>query len=144
MEKKKIYKWARGKDAIKLLEKEGGKNYYDFLPSQRVFYIPYEGGIIENSYDYDVKNYVTSQGIEIKPKEILDDVERKYLSNVCRPFLKDVLYIVKEANLVGHEYIRVIMHDILNCFSLPYFSNGKMYKGMKLDKHYTPKELNLR
>ena len=74
---------------------------------------------------------------------ILDDTERKYLSNVIKPFRDRVEYISKE-KVEGNEtyYITIFIDD--DYIFLPYFKEStKMYVGMKPDKRYTLKELGL-
>lgn len=75
-------------------------------------------------------------------KPILDDAERRYLSAVIRPFRDRVKYIVKRAfsSQKGECIIIAIDDDYL---TFPYFKMGTMYKGIKLDKHYTLEELGL-
>lgn len=84
-----------------------------------------------------------------KEKEILDKEEKEYLSVVIKPFRNRVESIQKKYFL-GKEYIKInikakiqgnssLIDDIL----LPYFKQGTMYKGMKLQKEYTLKELGL-
>ncbi len=85
----------------------------------------------------------------IEEKEpILDEVERKYLSDVIRPFRDRVKYIEK-TSLNGKEYIVVKYYSIYkNCpedtdICLPYFKKDTMYKGMELNKEYKLKDLGL-
>ena len=84
-----------------------------------------------------------------KEKEILDKEEKEYLSTVIKPFRNRVESIQKKY-YSGKEYIKIkiksktqnnssLIDDIL----LPYFKQGTMYKGMKLQKEYTLKELGL-
>lgn len=72
---------------------------------------------------------------------VLDEIERKYLSDVIKPFVHDVRYVVKRLNGSGY-YIAIVVNkfDVMN---LPYFPNNTMYKGMKVDRRYTLKELGL-
>jgi hypothetical protein len=70
---------------------------------------------------------------------ILDDVEREYLSAVIKPFRNKIICIRKER--VEREFIKIVL--INDTLSLPYFKAGTMYKGMKLNKRYTLKELEL-
>ena len=72
---------------------------------------------------------------------VLDEVERKYLSDVIKPFGQRVSYIVKRLNGSGY-YIAIILNnfDVMN---LPYFSRNTMYKGMKVGRQYKLKELGL-
>lgn len=77
----------------------------------------------------------------IVEKEILDDVEKEYLSAVIRPFKDKVEYICKTADYDG-EYITIgMVKDSTMLF--PYFKKNTMYKGMEADKEYTLKELGL-
>ena len=72
---------------------------------------------------------------------VLDEVERKYLSDVIKPFGHRVSYIVKRMNGSGY-YIAIILNnfDVMN---LPYFTRNTMYKGMKVGRQYKLKELGL-
>ena len=78
---------------------------------------------------------------ECKP-EILDEVEKRYLSNVIRPFRDRIKYICKSVSDFGkYEYIKAnLCNDTL---VLPDFKPNTMYKGMKTDKQYTLEELGL-
>lgn len=81
---------------------------------------------------------------EIKSKKpILDDIEKRYLSDVIRPFRDKVKYIKKESReFDSYEYICIILNED-NLGFLPYFEKDTMYKGMKPGKRYTLKELGL-
>lgn len=72
---------------------------------------------------------------------VLDEVERKYLSDVIKPFEHRVSYIVKRLNGSGY-YIAIIVNnfDVMN---LPYFTHNTMYKGMEVNRKYKLKELGL-
>lgn len=74
-------------------------------------------------------------------KEILDEKEKEYLSAVIRPFKGRVDYI-KKFYITGKEFICIYLKNDEN-IDFPYFKKGTMYKGMKLDKRYTLKELGL-
>ena len=73
---------------------------------------------------------------------ILDEVERKYLSDVIRPFRKKVDTISKFHTANTMQYIYFQMKD-KNGWTLPLFKKGTMYKGMVQGKHYTLDELGL-
>ena len=75
-------------------------------------------------------------------KPILDEVERKYLSDVIRPFRKKVDTISKFHTANTMQYIYFQMKD-KNGWTLPLFKKGTMYKGMVQGKHYTLDELGL-
>lgn len=114
-------------DAWRGLEKElilvlsnNKKTFFKKLPNN------YTGTIeVENGY--------------IIEKEILDKEEKEYLSAVIRPFRNRVEYIQKKDNM--NEFIKIELDDEI--FYLPYFEKDTMYKGMKLNKKYTLKELDL-
>lgn len=76
-------------------------------------------------------------------KEILDEVEKKYLSSVISPFKNRIKTITKRKRVIGGKsYIRIYLkNDDTSC--LPDFDTNTMYKGMKEDKEYTLKELGL-
>lgn len=76
-------------------------------------------------------------------EHILDDVERKYLSAVIKPFKKKISYIRKRKDLTkGKKYIQIELCDGDTMY-FPYLSNDEMYKGMELDRNYTLEELGL-
>lgn len=83
-------------------------------------------------------------------EDILDEEEKKYLSAVIKPFRDRVKYIKKIDMYLGcnkdAEYIFGELgneNDVVDAFSLPYFPEGTMYKGMETDKKYTLEELGL-
>ena len=77
----------------------------------------------------------------IVEKEILEEEEKEYLSNVIKPFRDKVEYIVKETSSYN-EYIKITIKKD-DCLSFPYFKRGTMYKGMEIEKKYTLEELGL-
>lgn len=79
----------------------------------------------------------------IVEKEILDEVEKEYLSNIIKPFREKVRCIMKVTSwsCLGKEYIKIIL--IEEGMGLPYFEKGFMYKGMEEEKEYTLEELGL-
>lgn len=77
----------------------------------------------------------------IVEKEILDDVEKEYLSAVIRPFKNRISDIVKRNFDSEKSYI--VIHINSESFYFPYFKKGTMYEGMEADKKYTLKELCL-
>ena len=96
-------------------------------------------GIQRNHEDYtsDILEWM-AQPYE---RPLLDSTERKYLTSVIRPFRKEVTVIKKLGTPAGKEYILIILKD--DCMSFPSFEKGKMYKGLELEKRYTPEELGL-
>ena len=76
--------------------------------------------------------------------EILDEVEKRYLSNFIRPFRDEVYYIAKHEYYVDNiKYYRIsiVMKNDDDIY-LPRY-NKKMYKGMETNKKYTIKELGI-
>ena len=81
---------------------------------------------------------------ESKP-EILDEVEKRYLSNVIRPFRGNVRFITKRRYWIDStEYndISICINNNSNII-LPKFKANNMYKGMEIEKTYTLEELGL-
>lgn len=73
---------------------------------------------------------------------ILDEVEKRYLEGVLRPFKDMVMAIKKQFETGGKAYIKIEIKDDSDIY-LPNFKRNAMYKGMELDKKYTLKELGL-
>lgn len=72
--------------------------------------------------------------------KILDETEKRYLSNVIKPFRDKVKAIEKVS--YSREFIKIYIKEDEPTI-LPYFEKGTMYKGMKENKEYTLKELGL-
>ena len=83
------------------------------------------------------------QEINITVPDILDDVEKRYLSAVIRPFRKRVDSVMKISDPLGYEKEYIFIKLDEDSFSLPYFKTGTMYQGMELEKVYTLEELGL-
>lgn len=78
-----------------------------------------------------------------KPKPILDEVEKRYLSNVIKPFRNKVSYIYKQKNHCSKmEWIGIGIENDLS-LEFPSFEIGTMYKGMELGKQYSLEDLEL-
>lgn len=76
-------------------------------------------------------------------EQVLDDVEKKYLSAVIRPFRKDVVAIAKFKTWDNSsQYIHIETKSNYSS-SLPVFPKGTMYKGMEDGRYYSLKELGL-
>ena len=84
-----------------------------------------------------------NQEINITVPDILDDVEKRYLSAVIRPFRKRVDYIMKISDPLGYEKEYIFIKLDEDSFSLPYFTAGTMYQGMELERAYALEELGL-
>lgn len=75
---------------------------------------------------------------------ILDDVERKYLAGVIRPFRGDVESICKcETRSDKKEWIAIRFKSTLCEMYFPEYPAGTMYKGMELNRKYNIEELGL-
>jgi len=77
---------------------------------------------------------------------VLDNIEKKYLSDVIRPFKNKIEYISKIVDWAHRCFIVIYLktngHQEQIC--LPHFSeNSNMYKGMAFEKLYTLKDLGL-
>ncbi len=77
---------------------------------------------------------------EYKP-QILDDVEKAYLSAFIKPFRKRIEYIEKIGFANSDQFLSVTLEN--DYCGLPNFKEGTMYRGMELNKHYTLEELGL-
>lgn len=67
--------------------------------------------------------------------------EWKYLKGVIEPFREMVEYIEKTDSCDNSEYICIYLKD--EYIELPNFEEGKHYKGMQRDIHYTLEDLGL-
>ena len=102
-----------------------------------------KSAILNHGYTNDKDVDVVLRWLQSEHHEpILDDAERRYLSAVIRPFRDKVLYIAKRSIMDRRkEHIYIDLTD--DVITLPCFMKGTMYKGMKADKEYTPKELGI-
>jgi hypothetical protein len=80
-------------------------------------------------------------------QQILDDVEKKYLSAVIKPFRDRVKHICRINCLgvtsSGYQYIYITLSDDSYNIDLPLFKKDTMYQGMEPGHSYTLKELGL-
>lgn len=77
-----------------------------------------------------------------RKEEILDEVEKKYLADVVRPFRSKVRSVYKMASICSNkEFINIQLRD--ENFTLPYFKKGTMYKEMQTGKRYTLEKLGI-
>lgn len=78
-----------------------------------------------------------------RKEEILDETEKKYLTDVIRPFRKRIQFIQKKKEIKEiNPYIRIVCEDN-DKLVFPYITDNSMYKGMETNKKYTLKELGL-
>ncbi len=88
----------------------------------------------------DIKNYAK---IKCEAAPVLDDVEKRYLKNVIRPF-KDQCRYVKKYGTAGTDYEWIYINLSSNdSIALPGFSKGTMYKNMEPNVKYTLKDLGI-
>ena len=84
---------------------------------------------------------------EDSEKPVLDEKERKYLSEVIRPFRKIVIGVCKHFFAEDNkQYICISVRNdsgFSEYINLPNFKSDTMYKGMKAEKWYALEELGL-
>ena len=84
---------------------------------------------------------------EDSEKPVLDEKERKYLSEVIRPFRKSVIGVCKHFFAEDNkQYISISVRNdsgFSEYINLPNFNSDTMYKGMKAEKLYALEELGL-
>ena len=82
---------------------------------------------------------------QIPNKEILNKEEKEYLEAVLKPFKGKISIICVTSNF-GTSFLKVdigLTEDCMDFMVFPNFDEGTMYKGMEIDKRYTPEELGL-
>lgn len=95
---------------------------------------------IQRTSDFFTTNILDWMAQEYK-EEILNYAEKKYLREVIEPFREEVIAIEKLETPTGEEYILIIFKD--DSMHFPSFKKDTMYKGLELEKRYTPEELRL-
>ena len=79
--------------------------------------------------------------------QILDDAEKRYLRAVIRPFRDRVKYIAKiyVEHVIGDpdNFIFIRFTDESADMNFPVLHEMDMYKGMEINRPYTPEELGL-
>ena len=95
-------------------------------------------GLLE---DFIIGHYQIAKEVN----SVLDEAEKKYLTNIIKPFRNTVISIAKRSAYNNLSYIAISLKKYLveESVTLPYFEQHKMYKNMKLDKVYTLEELDL-
>ena len=99
----------------------------------------YPSGILENLL-------IGKYQIICKPRSILDPAEKKYLSNIIKPFRDRIVWIKKiDSPIQNYEYIKICYqdHNYTIVLNFPDFKVGTMYRGMELKKEYTLDQLGL-
>ncbi len=113
------------------------------------------GGIRKNEWLSNLRDNMGQLGKIIKieeptyttvyehKEEILDEAEKRYLSNVIGPFRDKIKYISKyHSSAIDEECVYIHIQNNPDII-LPYFKEDSMYKGMELGKEYTLKELGI-
>ena len=91
---------------------------------------------------YKMENQKMKLILEVE-EPILDEVERKYLSGVIRPFRDRVKYISKcGGGLYQDEFIQIGIKNE-GTISLPFFKTGTMYKKLEQNEEYKLDDLGL-
>lgn len=84
---------------------------------------------------------------EDSEKPVLDEKERKYLSEVISPFRKIVIGVCKHFFAEDNkQFISISVRNdsgFSEYINLPNFNSDTMYKGMKAEKRYALEELGL-
>lgn len=75
--------------------------------------------------------------------EILDEVEKRYLREVIRPFRDKVDYIKKTSMGDGNQFIAISLGNGDDETYLPTFKKDEMYLGMESNRRYSLEELGL-
>ena len=93
----------------------------------------------------ECKKNIMNWLLEEYKEPILDDVEKKYLSAVIKPFRENVSYISKLEKCYPEtdQFIKIMLING-EYICLPYFTRkSRMYIGMEKWRHYTLQELGL-
>ena len=120
-----------------------GSKYKHKLTKDGLFYCLEDGKswLFANWTFYEV----LAGELEIIKKPILDEVEIRYLSEIIKPFRKQVISIGKLDS--GNYECIVIKYRNINGYTgtmcFPYFEKGTIYKGMEIGKRYSLSELGL-
>ena len=93
-----------------------------------------------NYYLIDNLMYIDYVGVD----HILDETERRYLSNIIKPFRDRIRCIVKRQH-GDDEYILIGYQEDFgtNEIVFPSFPKGTMYKGIEMARKYTLEQLGL-
>lgn len=101
---------------------------------------------VDGEEEYDivkVERPVKYETLFERKEEILDEVEKRYLTEVIRPFRKRIQFIQKKKEITEiNPYIRIICEDN-DKLVFPYITDNSMYKGMEPNRKYTLEELGL-
>ena len=99
-----------------------------------------DAGVLKEHDIIKVERPVKYETVFERKEEILDEVEKRYLASVIKPFRHNVEYIKKFVYSSGIKQIKINVGGTI--VNLPEFKND-MYKGMTPDRKYSLKELGL-
>ena len=77
-----------------------------------------------------------------REEEILDEIEKRYLTRVIKPFRHKIKGIMKRSEYGSLYYIKICLKNADAAY-LPCFKENSMYKGMEPNREYSLKELGL-
>ena len=116
------------------------------------------GGISKklNQYTNELKDTVVGERLDIvkverptqykevfeRKEEILDEIEKRYLTRVIKPFRHKIKSIMKRSEYGSLCYIKICIKNGDNAY-FPCFKENSMYKGMEPNREYSLKELGL-
>lgn len=130
-------KYNLNKLEIKLIDTFSGYKIKVFYKDE----IIYERTHLVDNDNKKIEGFFNWLEQEYKP-QILDDIEKTYLSSVIKPFRDRVKYITKYIYPAKEEYLLIVMYNGKR-MSFPTFKKETMYKGMKVYEEYTLEELGL-
>lgn len=109
-----------------------------------------------NQYTNELKDTVIGESLDIikverpvkyeivfeREEEILDEIEKRYLTRVIKPFRHKIKGIMKRSEYGSLCYIKICLKNGDDAY-LPCFKENSMYKGMEPNRKYTLEELGL-
>ena len=151
----KQYYYVDNINDINLLEEKGGIYIEKHANPQiiKCLAMPINGGIIQpyNGLCYVQIEYIKKHGEKLSPKinkTLLDAVEFRFLKDFLSSLNVIVLSIRVHVTISSkYSYLIInyknIVNNTISSMTLPCFESGSMYKGLIIDKEYTPEELHL-
>lgn len=140
---------VNGIEILKLIEmKKQPKNLHCY-DGCSYLWNEYRQTYVTEGVGVSITAYDLATGVFSYLAPVLDDVEKRYLRGVIRPFRDRVDMIQKnKSSLDGYEFIRMYVRypnsiALSSVLTLPAFKSGTMYAGMELEKEYTLAELEL-
>lgn len=109
-----------------------------------------------NQYTNELKDTVIGESLDIikverpvkyeivfeREEEILDEIEKRYLTRVIKPFRHKIKGIMKRSVYGSLCYIKICLKNGDDAY-LPCFKENSMYKGMEPNRKYTLEELGM-